>query len=177
MLSRNIIDQLLAKRIVPVNKIGTSLLFAIVGIAVWLLLSQSIEPLELGIAAVVSLLLGFVFSFFVVLPFKLLNPVRWFWFLVYLPWFLLQMVKANLQVAAIVVNPALPLNPAIVKGKTTLKSNLGRLLLTSSITLTPGTLSVDINDSEVEIHCVDSTAGDAAGIMQPFEKFIRRITE
>ena len=65
---------------------------------------------------------------------------------------------------------------SLKKGKTELFSPFGKLMLSSSITLTPGTLTVDVNKDEFSIHCVRSTQS-AEQIMALFEKFIKRITE
>ena len=86
------------------------------------------------------------------------------------------MVVANIKIMLIVLNPKLKIEPEFKKGKTELRSNYGKLLLTSSITLTPGTLSADLDGDEVIIHCV-KTDKNAREIMAPFEKFIKRITE
>jgi multicomponent Na+:H+ antiporter subunit E len=86
------------------------------------------------------------------------------------------MIKANIRIAAIVLHPKLPINPSLKKGKTGLSSPFGKLFLSSSVTLTPGTLTVDVNKDEFSIHCVSSTQS-AEKIMAPFEKFIKRITE
>jgi multicomponent Na+:H+ antiporter subunit E len=56
----------------------------------------------------------------------------------------IEIIKANLDVALRVIKPVIPINPGIVKVKTKLKTPMGRLILTNSITLTPGTLTVDI---------------------------------
>ena len=102
--------------------------------------------------------------------------MRWIFAFIYLPFFIVEVVKANLRIALIVLNPKLPISPELKTGKTKLKSPHSKLLLSSSITLTPGTLTVDVNEDELQIHCV-STDKSAEEIMRPFEKFIKRITE
>jgi multicomponent Na+:H+ antiporter subunit E len=87
-----------------------------------------------------------------------------------------EIIKANVRIAAIVLNPKLPISPVIKRGKTKLDSVHGKLLLSSSITLTPGTLTVDVNGDEFQIHCVREKKS-AEEIMGPFEKYIKRITE
>ena len=58
--------------------------------------------------------------------------------------FLFEMAKANLQVAYLVLHPKMPIHPGIVRVKTGIQSELGRTFLANSITLTPGTLTVDL---------------------------------
>ena len=65
------------------------------------------------------------------------------------------MIKANIDVARRVINPSLPINPGIVAIKTNLKSDQAKLFLANSITLTPGTLTVDIVDDTLYIHWID----------------------
>ncbi len=62
----------------------------------------------------------------------------------YVFFFFKELVKSNLSLAAIVLTPGLPLTPGIVKVRTKLKSRMGRMLLANSITLTPGTLTVEM---------------------------------
>ncbi|KLO21976.1 cation:proton antiporter [Marinitoga sp. 1197] len=74
---------------------------------------------------------------------------------IYVPVFIMEMIKANFDVAARVLNPSLPLNPGFVKIPTKLKGNVGKLTLANSITLTPGTLSIDADKDYIYIHWID----------------------
>lgn len=73
--------------------------------------------------------------------------------------FFLALVRANLDMARRVLTPSLPLRPAVVRVRTGLESELGRLLLANSITLTPGTLAVDVEGDEILVHWVDCPPG------------------
>lgn len=73
---------------------------------------------------------------------------------VYFPYLLFQIIKANIDVAEIVLDPRLPISPVIVKFKFALKEDLPRVILANSITLTPGTLTVDVQDDTFFIHCL-----------------------
>lgn len=96
--------------------------------------------------------------------------------LLFILFFLKELVKSNLSLAAIVLSPDLPIKPGIVKVRTRLKSRMGRLLLANSITLTPGTLTVELEGEWLYIHCVtvESTDIDAAtaGIVAGFEQYL-----
>ena len=140
------------------------------------MIAGSFDIQEIIVGLILSLIIGLLFVKIIPFEIKYLNPVRLFWLIVYIPFFIWEMIKANFQIAAIVINPALPIKPGIVEGETSLKSPLGRLMLTSSITLTPGTLSIDIDDEEVSIHCVVVNES-AEMIIGKFEKYIKRITE
>jgi len=78
----------------------------------------------------------------------------------YLFVFLKALVVANLDVARRVISPSLPINPGIVKFKTQLQSDFGKMVLANSITLTPGTLTVDMIDDTFYIHWIDVTTTD-----------------
>jgi multicomponent Na+:H+ antiporter subunit E len=77
----------------------------------------------------------------------------------YLAVFLVALVRANLDMARRVLSPSLPLRPAVVAVSTGLQSSLGRLLLANSITLTPGTLAVDVQEDRLLVHWVDCAPG------------------
>lgn len=78
----------------------------------------------------------------------------------YIPVFIIEMIKANLDVARRVVNPSLPINPGIVKIQTNLKSDYAKLFLANSITLTPGTLTLDVKGNDLYIHWIDIESTD-----------------
>lgn len=87
-----------------------------------------------------------------------------------------ELIKANFDVAKRVVNPQLPINPGIVKVKTKLKSRIGRIILANSITLTPGTLTVETKDDAFYIHWIDVTSEtieeSTEEIVKKFEKYL-----
>ena len=99
--------------------------------------------------------------------------------IVYLFIFFWELIKSNFDVAYRVLHPKLPINPGIVKVKTNLKSRLGRIILANSITLTPGTLTVEIIDDSYYIHWIDVTAVDidrsTEMIVNKFEKYLEVI--
>jgi len=121
--------------------------------AVWMLLFWSIDPWVIGTGAFFSLIIGSLLG--AVFPEemqKFLNPARWFFFAIYLPYFLFYCIRANLDVMFRVVHPDVPIRPGIVKVHTTLSSSMGKTFLANSITLTPGTLTVDIHGADLYIH-------------------------
>ena len=94
----------------------------------------------------------------------------------YYGYFFKELVISNFKLAAIVVSPSLPINPGIVKVRTKLKSRMGRLMLANSITLTPGTLTVELEGEWIYVHwvTVDSTDIEAATqqIVAGFERYL-----
>ncbi|MEA3344548.1 MAG: Na+/H+ antiporter subunit E [Patescibacteria group bacterium] len=110
---------------------------------------------------------------------KFLNPLRWVLFLIYAfgP-FLFNLLKANIIVAYRILTKKI--NPKIVKISPNLKTDFGIVLLANSITLTPGTLSVDIDkDNNLYIHLLwqDNKDTNISEIAGSFPKWIKRITE
>ena len=107
--------------------------------------------------------------------------MRIIWFLWYLPIFLWECIKANMDVAYRVLHPKMPIKPGIVKVKTKLKTDIAKTFLANSITMTPGTLSVDIKGEFLYIHWIyvrDEGMEKATEIIvDKFEKHLKRIFE
>lgn len=85
----------------------------------------------------------------------------------YTPWLLVQIVRSNVQVARLVLDPRLPIDPAVVRVRTTLRRDLAVATLANSITLTPGTVTVDIDGGALVVHALtrDTAAAVASGDM------------
>jgi len=88
-----------------------------------------------------------------------------------------EIIKANFDVAFRVVHPSLPINPGVVIIKTNLKSDLAKTILANSITLTPGTFTLDIQEDRLLIHWIDVKAIDIEKttkiIGDKFEKYLK----
>jgi len=113
----------------------------------------------------VGLVLSFLLSLFTYKSFSSLNSdknllVRFINTIKYIPLFIIEMIKANIDVARRVINPKLPINPGIVKVKTDLESDYAKLFLANSITLTPGTLTMDVIEDNLYIHWIDVETKD-----------------
>jgi len=67
----------------------------------------------------------------------------------------LEVVKANAGAIALIVSPKYDVEPILVTFRTELKSDLARTVLANSITLTPGTITVELTDDEFKVHCLD----------------------
>ncbi len=112
--------------------------------------------------------------------YRMLNPKRWFLFIVYLvsPFFF-AMAKANLDVAYRVITGKI--KPGIVKISSNLKTDLGITLLADSITLTPGTLSVDIDEKNNDLYVhwinVKDKTPKIEDVCGSFPRWARRIAE
>ncbi|MDP2912721.1 MAG: Na+/H+ antiporter subunit E [Candidatus Omnitrophota bacterium] len=151
---------------------------------VWLLLSwpPDWQHLVIGVfvSAFVALLTGDLFLARLGL---LADPRRLVWALYFIPVFIWECIKANLDVAYRILHPGLPIHPGIVKVKTSLKSEIALTCLANSVTLTPGTMTVDI-DSEngfLYIHWINVGATDVETaskiIISRFERILKGVFE
>lgn len=126
----------------------------------WVLLTGSLAVDELLLGGVVSLVVVFAAgSRLALLSGLRLTPLAPLYLLRYLGYFFGQLLLSNIDVARRVASPALPINPGLVEIRTGLTSELGRMLLANSITLTPGTLTVEAEGDRLLIHWIDSTPG------------------
>jgi len=147
----------------------------------WLLLTYSLKA-DFVVVGVLFTVLAIVFTFGKY-PHRewLLNPVRLFWLAIYIPYFLYYCVKANLDVAYRVLHPDLPIRPGIIKVRTNLKSKLAKTFLANSITLTPGTLTVDIVGQDLYVHWINVHTLDPEEqtkiVVKRFEGLLKRIFE
>lgn len=179
------------------TKFAAFLSTAIVCYLFWLILTGQIIGIFRGGASASVLIAGGAVSVLVALfsarffihdkAFFMFNPVRLFIMLFYLFFiFAWELIKANWDVARRALRPGkLKINPGIVKVPTGLKSEYALSMLANSITLTPGTITMDIADQDDKTYCyihwIDVTAenGEPAGdaIKGTLEKWIRRIWE
>lgn len=146
----------------------------------WLLLTWTLNWQYLLVGIVVAFLVAILFGNLAVQePKKFFQINRWFWLACYIPMFIWECIKANIDVAYRVLHPKMPIKPGIVKVKTTLKTDMAKTALANSITMTPGTLSVDIEGEYLYIHWiyVQATEIEEASqkIVSKFEKLLTKI--
>ena len=171
------------------------LIYFVSAFVIWILLTWPFVDGKIDIQVVVAGLIASVIVavlFHELLPKEhhvFISPVRIFWFLVYVPVFFYYMMKANLDVVYRALHPKMPIKPGIVKIKTTLKTESGITALANSITLTPGTLTVDLTDDGdpasretfLYVHWINVKSDDIEQasklIAQKFEWFLKKIFE
>ncbi len=90
----------------------------------------------------------------------------------YGPWLLWEIVKANIDVAKLIVARDMPISPRLIRVKASQRTVVGEVVYANSITLTPGTISLDLRDGEILVHAL--TAESAAGVMEG--EMDRRVT-
>ena len=159
------------------------IIYFVLSFITWVVLTWSVDIqfiiAGLAASAIVSIL------FHEMLPKEhhvFISPVRVFWFLVYVPVFFYYILMANFDVVYRALHPAMPIKPGIVKIKTKLKTESGITALANSITLTPGTLTVDLtDDGYLYIHWINVKSDDVEEatryIAKRFEWFLEKIFE
>lgn len=163
-------------------------IYFVLGFVIWILLTWPVVDGKIDVQVVVAGLIASVLVavlFHEILPKEhhvFISPVRIFWFLVYVPVFAYYVVKANLDVVYRALHPKMPIRPGIVKIKTELKTESAITALANSITLTPGTLTVDLtDDGYLYVHWINVKSEDVEQatklISRRFEWFLKRIFE
>ncbi len=123
--------------------------------AVWIALS-GVNTQEMLVGGVVSLVIAYLIRNTSAYEFGVgivIAAVKFIF--LYLPLFVVKLIQANISLAKIVLDPKLPIRPGFVKIRTGLGKDVSKLILANSITLTPGTLTVDVDEDELLIHWVD----------------------
>jgi multicomponent Na+:H+ antiporter subunit E len=162
----------------------SQIILFILSLLIWSLLVWPPDAQHLVVGILVCGFVAFMTGdLFVKRPHVFRHASRYLWFLYYVPLFVWECIKANLDVAYRVGHPDLLINPGIVKVKTLLKSDTALTFLANSITLTPGTMSVDIDAENgiLYIHWIDVKSQDiqkaSEAIVKTFEDVLRRIFE
>lgn len=139
------------------NFLGTAFIL----FAFWALLSGKFDAFHLILGGICSIIVGYLFHdlLFVNVRVGDIRTVA-FRFVKYVPWLLKQIFLANLHVAALVLNPKMPIDPRIVTFKTKLETDISNVTLGNSITLTPGTITMDIKDGVFYVHALSQKVAD-----------------
>lgn len=85
----------------------------------------------------------------------------------YVPWLMWEIFRANVDVALLILSPTLHISPRVIRVKAGQRTGLGLVIYANSITLTPGTVSVDIEGDTIVIHALtrEAAEGVEAGVM------------
>jgi multicomponent Na+:H+ antiporter subunit E len=119
--------------------------------AVWYILSGKFDLLHFGTGVATALAVAAAFTGWS--DGLRLRPLG---FLAYIPWLVWQVFLSNLRVARCVLQPRMPIQPAFLTRRPQLRGDRALTTLASSVTLTPGTLTVDISADEIFVHALDA---------------------
>ncbi len=123
----------------------------------WVLLSASFEWVHLG--------LGLVFSFAVAWINSGHSPFvpkfqEWFRILLYLPWLFYKIIQSSLHLSKLILHPALPIDPHLIFVESELRHHAAVVLLGNSITLTPGTITAEVDRNKLIVHAIDKVSAE-----------------
>ncbi len=150
---------------------------SVVLLGIWLSLTLSTDIQEIALGVVVSLIISIAtHGALTGNLLSLLRPKKFLAVAEYVLYFLGQMVKANIDVFFRIFRPVIPIKPGIVKAKLLLKSERAKAIVANSITLTPGTITIDIIADEIFVHWVFLPDGDVHAQTQSMvDSFARRL--
>ena len=84
-----------------------------------------------------------------------------------------EVIKANVGAISLIVSPKYDVEPVLVTFKTKLKTDLARTVLANSITLTPGTITVELTGDEFKVHCLDREMAEGLADSVFVERLLR----
>ena len=151
------------------QRFGASPRVAAALFATWVVLSGKLDVAHLGAGAAAAFAIAVATDRLWALPPSIgasgrrpLHGVRWGRGLLYVFWLAREVVVSGLQVAYVVLHPRLPVDPRLVRFRSQLPHTLARLTLANSITLTPGTVTLEVEGDEFLVHAL--TPAGARGI-------------
>jgi len=147
---------------------------------IWLALTSSFHYQEIITGIFVSFVISlFLWKRYLELELPTLSFRKIMFFILYILVLFREIIKANFDVAYRVIHPKMPIKPGIVVIKTKLKQDIAKMFLANSITLTPGTFTLDIIDDRLLIHWINvktENVDEATKIIgEKFEKYLRVI--
>lgn len=126
----------------------------------WLLLSGFFQPLILGFGVVSVLLVLVIAHRMDVIDHEGVPIQLRFRIFGYLVWLAKEVAKSNIAVAKLILDPSLPISPRVIRVKSSQATDLGRVIHANSITLTPGTVSIEIAPGEIIVHAISREAAE-----------------
>jgi multicomponent Na+:H+ antiporter subunit E len=142
------------------QKITRMLVLMVPLVAAWLLWSGIYKPLLLVLGLLSCVLTIYVkhrMDYFETDVFALRFGRR---LLGYWLWLAKEIVRSSLDVARIVLSPSLPISPKVVKIKASCEHPVDQAILANSITLTPGTLALDVYNGNITVHALTAAGAD-----------------
>jgi multicomponent Na+:H+ antiporter subunit E len=150
--------------------------YGIVYLLFWIVISGNIKAETLCIGIIISLLITSLNKELVYSNRKLnliKNIVQWIYYTIML---VKEILVSNFNVAKIVLSPKLVISPQIVIINTKIKSDFHKTIFANSMTLTPGTLTISMDEDEIIVHCLrDEFTKELTN--SPFEKIILKVEE
>jgi multicomponent Na+:H+ antiporter subunit E len=144
---------------------GPFILTFIIMFGVWVLLSGKFDAFHLTLGIICCALVAYLSSDLLFASSSMTGLLRrWILFVRYIPWLMIEIVKANIHLTYLVFHPRMMdlIDPRIVKFRSRLKGDMAMVAFANSITLTPGTITVYVSiDGDFKVHAIDESSGDA----------------
>jgi len=137
------------------GRAGSVLLLTVILTGVWYLLSGKFDLLHFGTGVVTAFLIALT-----VLPNADSTTFRFGRFLLFVPWLIGQIVISNLRVARLLLSRKVAIAPAFIAQRPNVAGPRALTMLGCSITLTPGTLTIDVGEEEIFVHALDAASAD-----------------
>jgi len=121
----------------------------------WFLLSGRMDPWFLGLGAFTSIAISWFHSRQPGPP----NPaIPFFRFMFYIPWLFYRIFLSNFHMMYLILHPKLPIHPKLISYHTHLRNPAAVTLLANSVTLTPGTITAEVNTPDLLVHALDENS-------------------
>ncbi len=129
---------------------------AIALFVLWVMLSASFDWIHLGLGLILSFAVAWINSGHspFVPKFRLWGNI-----LLYLPWLFLKIVQSSLHVSKLILHSSLPIDPRLINVQSKLGHHAAVVLLGNSITLTPGTITAEVDRNTLIVHALDEVSG------------------
>jgi len=123
---------------------------------IWLLLSESFDLVHMGMGILAAFGVAWFntdrsASGFVIPRLRIVF---------YFPWLVGRIIQSGFHLSVLILHPALPIDPKLIRHRTKLQTEAGIVLLGNSITLTPGTITVEVDSQDLLVHAMDDKSAD-----------------
>jgi multicomponent Na+:H+ antiporter subunit E len=123
---------------------------------IWLLLSESFDLFHMGLGLLAAFGVAWFNTDRTTSRFTI-PQLRILW---YFPWLVGRILQSGFHLSVLILHPALPIDPKLIRYRAKLRGEAGLVLLGNSITLTPGTITVEINSQDLVVHAMDDKSAD-----------------
>lgn len=123
---------------------------------IWLILAASYDLVHLVLGVIAAVVVVWLNPVAANSPFR---NVSWWGLVGYMPWLFVRVLKSGLHVTRLILSPSLPIQPQLIEYPTELESEGEVVILGNSITLTPGTITVEVSADELLVHAIDDESG------------------
>ncbi len=137
----------------------------------WLLLSESFNVLHMAVGLAAAFLVASLRS---ELRVDRTLVIRWWSALLYAPWLFSRMLLSAVHISYLILHPRLPIKPVLFRHRANLGSEEAVLLMGNSITLTPGTVTVEADKEELIVHALDEKSTEDVA-SQRLETMVARV--